>query len=239
LTIRDPWLNCGLIYTIAISPNAYHRTPLQFMKSLLSLTCHLSVPFIAVLFSSCASTPLVNNSAAYLADYRTQPGQVGDPNVPAVPSPEEKGYWDGDGVNGSPLIKINLGDQKAYFYKGNQLVGQTSISTGTEGRVTPRGRYKVTQKSIDHRSSLYGVIKDDATGVVVNNDAKTGRNIPKSGQTFVRAPMPNFLRFNGAIGMHTGHLPGYAASHGCVRLPDNMAQHFFQNSSLGTPVIVE
>ena len=209
------------------------------MKSLFSLSCKLSVPIIAVLFSSCASTPLVYNPAAYLADYRTQPGQVGEVTAHALPSPEEKGYWDGDGVHGTPHIRINISDQKAYFYKGNQIVGQTYISTGTEGRVTPKGRYKVTQKSIDHKSSLYGVIKDDASGDVVNDDAKTGRDIPKAGQTFVRAPMPNFLRFNGAIGMHTGHLPGYAASHGCVRLPDNMAQHFFQSASLGTPVIVE
>ncbi len=219
--------------------NRPQRTPSQFMKSLLSLTCNLSVPFIAVLFSSCVPLTPLNNPAAYLADYRTQPGELGQPTASALPSPEEKGYWDGDGVHGKPLIRINIGDQKAYFYKGNQIVGQTYISTGTEGRVTPRGRYKVTQKNIDHHSSLYGVIKDDVTGTIVNDDAKTGRDIPKAGQTFVNAPMPNFLRFNGAIGMHTGHLPGYAASHGCVRLPDNMAQHFFQNSALGTPVIVE
>jgi lipoprotein-anchoring transpeptidase ErfK/SrfK len=205
------------------------------MRSFFSLYSYLSVPFIAVLFSSCASMAPVGEPAAYLADYRTQPGQVGD----AVPSPEENGYWDGDGVSGEALIRINIGDQKAYFYKGNQLVAQTSISTGTEGRVTPRGRFKVTQKSKDHHSSLYGVIKDNATGAIVNDDAKVGKDIPRAGQTFVRAPMPNFLRFNNAIGMHTGHLPGYAASHGCVRLPDFMAKHFFQSASLGTPVIVE
>ncbi|MFT5633908.1 MAG: hypothetical protein ACI9SQ_001632 [Rubritalea sp.] len=208
------------------------------MKSFLTLSFNLSFPFIAVLFSSCVSAPL-SSPAAYLADYRTQPGQLGEITAPALPSPEEKGYWDGDGLDGEPLIKINLGDQKAYFYKGDQLVGQTSISTGKEGRLTPRGRYKVTQKSIDHRSSLYGIIKDDATGATINDDAKTGRDIPKAGQAFVRAPMLNFLRFNNAIGMHTGHLPGYAASHGCVRLPDHMAKHFYQNASLGTPVIVE
>jgi hypothetical protein len=177
----------------------------------------------------------MSEPAAYLANYRTNPAQVGD----AVPNPVEQGYWDGDGVSGAPLIKINIYEQKAYFYKGPQLVAQTSISTGVEGRVTPRGRFKVTQKNKDHHSSLYGVIEDIATGKVINDDATVGKDFPGPGQRFVHAPMPNFLRFNGAVGMHTGHLPGYAASHGCVRLPDEMAQHFFNNASIGTPVIVE
>ncbi len=189
----------------------------------------------AMLFTSCTYFEQAGQPVAYLGDYRSQPGEVGN----AVPNPEEKGYWDGDGVSGEALIRINLADQKAYFYKGSQLVAQTSISTGTEGRVTPKGRFKVTQKNRDHHSSLYGVIKDNATGAIVNDDATVGKDIPKPGQTFVRAPMPNFLRFNGAVGMHTGHLPGYAASHGCVRLPDDMARHFFDNASIGTPVIVE
>jgi lipoprotein-anchoring transpeptidase ErfK/SrfK len=50
--------------------------------------------------------------------------------------------------------------------------------------------------------------------------------------------MPYFLRFNGAVGMHAGYLPGYPASHGCIRLPLEMARHFYNNSSHGTPVIV-
>jgi lipoprotein-anchoring transpeptidase ErfK/SrfK len=51
--------------------------------------------------------------------------------------------------------------------------------------------------------------------------------------------MKNFLRFADGIGMHTGYLPGYAASHGCIRMPDFIAQKFFENANLGTPVIVE
>ncbi len=50
--------------------------------------------------------------------------------------------------------------------------------------------------------------------------------------------MPNFLRFNDAVGMHAGHLPGYPASSGCVRLPDEMARHFFEHAPAGTPVVV-
>jgi lipoprotein-anchoring transpeptidase ErfK/SrfK len=47
------------------------------------------------------------------------------------------------------------------------------------------------------------------------------------------------MRFNGGIGMHTGYLPGYAASHGCVRMPHHMSEKFFENVALGTPVIVQ
>ncbi|MGJ8655471.1 MAG: L,D-transpeptidase [Akkermansiaceae bacterium] len=208
------------------------------MKVILAITAPV-ISLTALLFSSCASTTPASSGAAYLADYKTYTGQPGQIAQPASAAPTEVGYWDGDGVAGEAMIKINIGEQQAYFYKGNQLVGQTPISTGIEGRITPKGSYKVTEKDIDHTSSLYGVIKDNATGAIVNDDADTRKHRAKAGQTFVHAPMYNFLRYNGAIGMHTGHLPGYAASHGCVRLPDNMAKHFYNNAKLGTPVIVE
>lgn len=154
-------------------------------------------------------------------------------------SPAPRGYWDGDGITGSPKIVIRLADQRAYYYKGSQLVGVTPISTGTDGHSTPRGSFKVSEKDIDHVSSLYGVIKDRATGQVINDDADTRKHKAGPGEVFELAPMKYFLRFNGAIGMHAGFLPGYPASHGCVRLPEEMAQIFFHNTPLGTPVIVE
>ena len=120
------------------------------------------------------------------------------------------------------------------------LVGVSRISSGKEDTGTPPGRYKITQKSKDHKSSAYGVIKDRATGQMVNLDNADNR-IDKvgPGQVFYNAPMPNFMRFNGGIGMHTGYSPGYAASHGCVRMPHHMSTKFFQNVEIGTPVVVE
>ena len=192
---------------------------LLILTALGSLAC-------ASLLSNCASHAAgANPPSAYLNGYNK-------------PTPEKVGFWDGDGVQGAAKITIDLDQQKAFFHKGSQLVGTTPISSGIEGRKTPRGRFRVTEKDVDHSSSLYGVIKDDATGQIVVGDAKTGRNYPKAGQTFVHAPMLHFLRFNGAIGMHKGHLPGYAASHGCVRLPAHMAQKFYENAKVGTPVIV-
>jgi hypothetical protein len=59
--------------------------------------------------------------------------------------------------------------------------------------------------------------------------------IPRGGR-FVAAPMKYFLRFDGANGMHAGHLPGYAASHGCVRLPQSKAILFFNTVPVGATV---
>ena len=70
-----------------------------------------------------------------------------------------------------------------------------------------------------------------------NADNRVDKVLP--GQIFYNAPMPYFMRFNGGIGMHTGYLPGYAASHGCVRMPHHMAEKFFDNVEVGTLVIVE
>ncbi len=158
---------------------------------------------------------------------------------PAPAIPDDISYWDGDGVSGAPLIKINRSKQTANFYKGGVLVGVSKISTGKEGTGTHAGNFKIVQKSKDHKSSLYGVIKDEATGQMVNDNADFRIDKVGPGQVKYHAPMPNFMRFDGGIGMHTGYLPGYAASHGCVRMPHHMSEKFFANVEVGTPVIVE
>ena len=107
---------------------------------------------------------------------------------------------------------------------------------GRSGHPTPTGQYKVTEKDIDHRSTLYGKVVD-SKGRVVKSDADYTSSVPKGGR-FVRAPMRYFLRFNGAIGMHAGILPGYPASHGCVRLPSSKAALFYNVAEIGTPVRV-
>lgn len=191
---------------------------------------------LAVFLSSCSQRPIssVDPGAGYLAGFRT-PAPVTQNDAPV----HAQGYWDGDGVSGPASITIKRSEQKAYFYKGSELVGVTPISTGKSTHTTPAGRFKVTEKSKDHKSSLYGVIRDTATGQIVNNDADTRKHRAGPGEVFENAPMPYFLRFNNGIGMHVGHLPGYAASHGCVRLPEAMAKKFFEHASLETPVIVE
>lgn len=146
-------------------------------------------------------------------------------------------YWDGDGVPGTSSITINLGEQKAFFYKDGRLVGVSMISSGREGYRTPSGQYKIIQKSKDHVSNLYGDYVDQGGNVMVAN-VGVKRDAKPPGTSFRGAPMPYFLRFHGGYGLHAGFLPGFAASHGCVRMPERMAQIFFANVSRGTPVRV-
>jgi len=146
-------------------------------------------------------------------------------------------YWDGDHVSGSPRITISLGEQRAYFYKGGELVGVSMISTGREGYGTITGNFKVIQKDRDHASSLYGDYVD-AYGNVIMKDVDTTKDKKPPGAKYEGAPMPYFMRVLGGTGLHAGFLPGYAASHGCIRMPEFMAQNFFNNVSLGTPVSI-
>ncbi len=147
-------------------------------------------------------------------------------------------YWNGDRVKGAPSIRIVISEQRAYFYKGGQLVGESTISSGKKGFETPPGHYKVIQKDKDHVSNMYGDYVDDDGYVVRKNVDVTKDPLPE-GTSFEGAKMPFFLRFTGGYGMHAGHLPGYAASHGCVRMPTAMAEHFFEAAEIGTPVTVE
>jgi len=146
-------------------------------------------------------------------------------------------YWDGDGVPGTPSVAIHLSEERAYFYKGGQLVGISQLSTGREGHDTPPGNYKIIQKDPNHASSLYGDYVD-ATGNIVQKDVELGKDPKPPGAIFKGAPMPYFMRITGGVGMHEGYLPGYPASHGCIRMPGKMAQIFFNNVALGTPVAV-
>lgn len=210
-------------------------------KYTLFISTLASVATLSLLLNQC--TPYEPSRSApsgtqYLTGYGPTP-MTGLPMSGGTPKYQPKGYWDGDGVTGSAKIRIVRAEQKAYFYKGGTLVGVSPISSGDTEHITPAGRFRVTQKSKDHKSSLYGVIKNRVTGEIVNRNADTRIHKPNSDEIFVHAPMPNFLRFNHGIGMHTGFLPGYPASHGCVRLPDAMARKFFENAQLGTPVIVE
>jgi hypothetical protein len=146
-------------------------------------------------------------------------------------------YWEGDGVSGSPSIKIKLSEQRAYFYKGKQLVGISQLSTGREGMGTTTGSFKIIQKDQNHVSSQYGDYVDSADNVVAAN-VDVGKDPKPPGTHFKGAPMPYFMRIVGGTGLHAGYLPGYPASHGCIRMPEFMAENFFRSVSVGTPVTV-
>jgi len=209
------------------------------MKAFLSLTAHsAAIAMVAYALTACTDpTP----PGTYLSDFgglkrRETPGSQ-QHAAPAIP--DDISYWEGDGVSGAPLIKINRSEQKASFYKGGVLVGVSRISSGKEDHGTPKGVYKIKEKDKDHKSTIYGVFKDKATGETINDNVDIRVDKVPPGAVFYNAPMPNFMRFADGIGMHTGYLPGYAASHGCVRMPHQMAEKFFDNVQIGTPVIVE
>jgi lipoprotein-anchoring transpeptidase ErfK/SrfK len=157
--------------------------------------------------------------------------------VAAAPN-HDPPYWTGEGVAGKARIVVRLGEQRAYFYKGQRLVGESPISTGKKGFETPPGNYRVIQKSIDHVSNLYGDYINEDDEVIKRNVDVTKDEMP-DGTEFRGAKMPYFLRFTRGYGMHAGFVPRYRASHGCIRMPREMAKRFFHAAELGTPVTVE
>jgi lipoprotein-anchoring transpeptidase ErfK/SrfK len=112
---------------------------------------------------------------------------------------------------GEPLMAIvSIKSQHVTIYDAEGWILRAPVSTGTTGRETPSGVFSVVQKDKDHHSNLY----DDAW-------------------------MPNMLRITwSGIALHGGPLPGYAASHGCVRLPYDFAENLFDKVPIGMRVII-
>lgn len=201
-------------------------------QQVISLTRRLLLPAAALVLASCASSGGPRGQTQYLEAFAPQ-------SVPhsALYNADQDSYWDGDGMSGSPSITIDLSDQKAYFYKGGQLAGVSALSTGDEKHPTKTGNFKIIQKDQWHKSNLYGDYVDAAGNVVMANIDVT-KDKPPAGTRFEGSKMHHFMRFVGGIGMHEGFLPGYPASHGCVRMPGHMAAKFYHHVSIGTPVTV-
>ncbi|MDB6155262.1 MAG: hypothetical protein JWL90_3715 [Chthoniobacteraceae bacterium] len=133
-------------------------------------------------------------------------------------------------------VEINLSAQRAYLIENGAVVASSPIASGRPSRPTPNGRFRVIEKDLNHRSSIYGRIVDRNGRTLVGN-ATSRTRVPR-GARFVAAPMRYFLRFHGPSGMHAGYLPGYPASHGCVRLPEEYAALLYQRVQIGSPVRV-
>ena len=135
-------------------------------------------------------------------------------------------------------VEIDLQEQRAY------LLRQWAASVGSRRfpadatDISPRPvRSKFMEKE---RNSLFEHLRQNCGRVTdrhVVADADADMQVPR-GCRFVPAPMHYFMRFHGADGMHAGYLPGYPASHGCVRMPEQYAIAFFNSVSVGTPVTV-
>jgi hypothetical protein len=197
------------------------------MKSIPGCTLAL---VLALLSAACSGDPRFNDDTIYVGGFKSRPG-------PPRASYDDVSYWDGNGVPGAPAIRISLGEQRAYFFKGGQLVGVSILSTGREGYGTPAGSYRIIQKDRDHKSNIYGDYVD-RNGFVLQKEIDINKDPKPPGAVFDGARMPYFMRIVGGVGMHEGFLPGYAASHGCIRMPGFMAEAFFNTVSVGTPVTI-
>jgi lipoprotein-anchoring transpeptidase ErfK/SrfK len=159
------------------------------LPAVLGMAAFTSMPALAESVASSSSVALVE-AAASLA-----PGKY---------------LWEEDIAAGPVSILISIPDQKAYVYRGDQLVAVSTVSTGKEGNETPVGIFNILQKKEMHRSNLY-------------NDA----------------PMPFMQRLTwDGVAIHAGKNPGFPASHGCIRVPTEFAKKLFAATEMGATVEV-
>jgi lipoprotein-anchoring transpeptidase ErfK/SrfK len=138
----------------------------------------------------------------------------------------------------STHIVVSIPKQRAYLMIGDQVVADGPISSGKRGHSTPSGHFTVMEKDANHHSSLYGDFVD-RSGRVVRAGVSSRIDSAPSGTHFAGAPMKWFLRLTGeGVGMHVGILPGYPASHGCIRESVDGAKLFYDYTKVGTPVDV-
>jgi hypothetical protein len=111
---------------------------------------------------------------------------------------------------GELKVIVNIGKQRAYLVKDGQIAFDTPISSASTGHSTPRGTYAISEKVRKGKMS-----------------------------TIYKCPLPGWMRLGDtAVGMHEGQLPGYPASHGCIRMPLESALFIFDQVKVGTPVQV-
>jgi lipoprotein-anchoring transpeptidase ErfK/SrfK len=136
-------------------------------------------------------------------------------------------------------IEVSLGEQRARVYRkdGGEkvLVIDTQISSGKPGHATSTGTYHIKEKLVAKQSTLYGTWVNSSGQTVGGSDS---RSRPSGGSRFVGADMPYWMRINGGIGMHIGYVPGYPASHGCIRVPEAVQPLIFSKVGLGTQVTI-
>ncbi len=136
-------------------------------------------------------------------------------------------------------IIVSLGKQRAYLMVGEQIVVDSPISSGKSGHTSPSGSMKVLEKDPNHHSSLYGDFVD-ISGRIVRAGVSMHIDSAPSGTHFQGAEMRWFMRLTDeGVGMHVGILPGYPASHGCIRMPSDGAKLFYDHVRVGTPVEVQ
>jgi len=193
----------------------------------------MSIPALTHLAARASLIALVFGLAAC----KTPPPPEPPPEV--VKKPTGLYEWNGTGKD-ITSIRINVDEQKAYLFNGEEQLGWTFVASGIPSFPTPTGEFKVLEKVADKVSNLYGK-GYDASGKLVNSDFKQGRDLLPPGGRFEPAKMTYFMRLTGdGVGMHIGPIPrpGKRASHGCIRLPSKFAGTIFKHTAVGTPVVI-
>jgi lipoprotein-anchoring transpeptidase ErfK/SrfK len=136
-------------------------------------------------------------------------------------------------------IFVSIPKQRALLLKGDEVVIDSPISSGKRGHSSPTGKFSVLEKDKNHHSTLYGDFRD-SHGRIVRGGVSARIDSAPSGTRFVGAEMRWFMRLTGdGVGMHVGILPGYPASHGCIRMPSQAAELFYAHVKVGTLVEVQ
>jgi lipoprotein-anchoring transpeptidase ErfK/SrfK len=136
-------------------------------------------------------------------------------------------------------VVVSITKQRAYLLLGDQIAIDSPISSGKRGHTSPTGSFSILEKDKDHHSNIYGDYKD-SQGRTVRGGISAHIDSAPSGTHFVGASMKWFMRLTGeGVGMHVGILPGYPASHGCIRMPEPAAALFYSKVKVGTPALVE
>jgi hypothetical protein len=129
---------------------------------------------------------------------------------PSALKPGQFLWTPGLSPTGPMVMVVSIPEQRAYVYRNGLRIGVATVSTGKKGYETPTGVFTILQKKKDHRSNLY----DDA-------------------------PMPYMQRLTwDGIALHAGKIPGYPASHGCVRLPFDFSRLLYETADFGMTVVV-
>ena len=135
-------------------------------------------------------------------------------------------------------IVVSIPKQRTYLMIGDEIVADGPISSGRRGHESPTGHLHVLEKDPNHHSSLYGDFVD-SSGRIVRAGVSARIDSAPSGTHFAGATMKWFLRLTeDGVGMHIGILPGYPASHGCIRESAEGAKLFYDCVKVGTPVDV-
>lgn len=164
--------------------------------------------FIRIISLITISTLLATAQATQKPAAHTQGMPTGKPTGPLKPGE----YWWNPQLSpsGPLMVLVSVPEQIMHVYRNGILIGRSTVSTGAKGHSTPGGVFTILEKKKEHYSKKYD-----------------------------NAPMPNMQRLTWTgIAMHSGNLPGYPASHGCIRLPYDFSQLLFSATASGGTVVV-